>query len=386
VASIWATMTAAIARQSGHAIDTSLALKLTSTVVKGSLLYIGGTKVLNWFLNAVPVVGTAGAVSANAALNYIYTINLGAFLSHELSRPDADARELLNQFYSDPTGLAELRAMVFRKPTKEELLEATNELSRSSSSNGHESLLSPDRRFRSMIILLDDGDSSLRANLAEQDTQPVVQSDVAYLRFPPGHPTSRLLYVRNPVDPACYYPAGSFHHYVFEHKLLELLGLLSSLGATRIAVECAQGWLIEHPADAEESCQSVVLDGSIQASMRSISRSQWEIDLPGRLSDKPPGDLRWYEREPNWQHVADMRMQQGLSSFHTVLSYTDDFGVNRDITAAIEEIGVSLGGEFHDKRDTIWLMSGDFPALDTGPHPKGGRAKAKSKGKGKRKR
>ncbi len=51
------------------------------------------------------------------------------------------------------------------------------------------------------------------------------------LRLDQGHPLRNILYVGHPAKPDLYFPAAEFHRRVFEHKFVEAVTLLTSLGA-----------------------------------------------------------------------------------------------------------------------------------------------------------
>jgi hypothetical protein len=67
------------------------------------------------------------------------------------------------------------------------------------------------------------------------------RTEARFLRLDQGHPLTNVLYVGHPARRELYYPAAEFHRRVFEHKFVEAVTLLTSLGASRIVVQQEEG-------------------------------------------------------------------------------------------------------------------------------------------------
>jgi hypothetical protein len=67
------------------------------------------------------------------------------------------------------------------------------------------------------------------------------RTEAGVLHLDQGHPLTNVLYVGHPARRELYYPAAEFHRRVFEHKFVEAVTLLTSLGASRIAVQQEEG-------------------------------------------------------------------------------------------------------------------------------------------------
>jgi len=135
-------------------------------------------------------------------------------------------------------------------------------------------------------------------------------------------PLDGIVYIGHPADPAIYYPAGEFHRRLFEHKFCEAVDLLMALGATQITVERKDG-----------------------------------------MSQEPqvPDHLVWLDSERSWQTLVRARQEHGAAKLGLVLRYESDYGVNADLKAKIEGVGLSLGGRFAEQRDTVWRLDAEFP-------------------------
>jgi hypothetical protein len=115
---------------------------------------------------------------------------------------------------------------------------------------------------------------------------PRSESDV--IRFASGHPLSNVLYVGHPGRRELYFPAADFHRGVFEHKFVQAVNLLRSLGASRIVVEQVQGY-------AREEERSIDLPLGFVRKKTGSSRSEavFEARYPGSRRPVLPDDLCW---------------------------------------------------------------------------------------------
>lgn len=90
---IWTSLLVKIAEATGHPVDKNYAKKFAGTIVKGSLMYIAGSRLGTWLLTLTGV-GAPGAMVLNAGLNYGYTWLLGGFLIEQFSKPEVDFSKL----------------------------------------------------------------------------------------------------------------------------------------------------------------------------------------------------------------------------------------------------------------------------------------------------
>jgi hypothetical protein len=186
---------------------------------------------------------------------------------------------------------------------------------------------------------------------------PRSESDV--IRFDSGHPLSNVLYVGHPGRRELYFPAADFHRQVFEHKFVQAVNLLRSLGASRIVVEQVQGY-------AREEERNIDLPLGFVRKKTGSSRSEavFEARYPGSRRPVLPDDLCWYQDEPTWQMIADSRITSGAEKTSLVVTYTTDYGIDRQVINAAKKSGLNLGGKFEEQHDTIWRLDADFPPLD----------------------
>lgn len=196
--------------------------------------------------------------------------------------------------------------------------------------------------------------------LAESDILPVTTKQARPLDFPTGHPLGNVVYVADPGVPGRYFPVSSFHRAMFDDKYSEAIRILRSLGAERIEIEYVQGF--ERAGGISFSVTGVKGDprGAIKVSSKQSIGATLEMELRPEGRARLPRDLVWYRSEPLWQEIAEARLEHRLQSFNLELRYSDDFGVNTELAAKIDDIGLELGGEFRKFRETVWKMKGDF--------------------------
>jgi hypothetical protein len=187
----------------------------------------------------------------------------------------------------------------------------------------------------------------------------VGRSEAGVLRLDQGHPLNNFLYVGHPAKRDLYFPAAEFHRRVFEHKFVEAVTLLTSLGANRIVVEQEQG----HVQEKERSSIASGLGFSRARSEQSRSGALFEAEFPGHGEPKVPGGLSWYPDEQTWQMIANARIESGAQRTSLAVTYTTDYGIDTHMMRTAKNCGISIGGRFEEQRDTIWRLDAEFPSL-----------------------
>lgn len=118
---VWIKMTREIAQVSGHHVGWVFAFKLIYATLSGSVLYVGGSKLINSLLHAIPGAGTVTAAGANAIFNYVYTERLGTMLAVQFDRSELDKASLLAMARALAIG-------VFADLSAEEIADAQNQI------------------------------------------------------------------------------------------------------------------------------------------------------------------------------------------------------------------------------------------------------------------
>jgi hypothetical protein len=185
------------------------------------------------------------------------------------------------------------------------------------------------------------------------------RTEASVLRLDQGHPLANVLYVGHPAKRALYYPAAEFHRRVFEHKFVEAVTLLTSLGASRIAVQQEEG----ETRDRERSSIAAGLGFTRTRTEQSRSGAEFEAEFPGSPKPFIPDGLCWYPDEQTWKMIAHTRIVGGAQKTSLKVTYTTDYGIDTRIVKASRMCGVNLGGKFQQQRDTIWRLDAEFPRL-----------------------
>jgi hypothetical protein len=186
------------------------------------------------------------------------------------------------------------------------------------------------------------------------------RTEARSLRLDQGHPLTNVLYVGHPARRALYYPAAEFHRRVFEHKFVEAVTLLTSLGASRIVVQQEEG----ETRDRERSTIAGGLGFTRTRTEQSRSGAEFEAEFPGSSKPFIPDELCWYPDEQTWRMIAHTRIMGGAQKTSLKVTYTTDYGIDTRVVKAARICGVNLGGKFQEQRDTIWRLDAEFPSLE----------------------
>jgi hypothetical protein len=194
----------------------------------------------------------------------------------------------------------------------------------------------------------------------ELNIQKIAKSQTKDLVFPSGHPRERVIYVAHPIDNNIYYPAAQFHRLTFEHKVLEAVRLMESLGANQIEVESQEGWSSEFIAGVDLRHTEMAYQTGISSQQSSGRHMSWKATYEVKNEPSIPSNTIWYPRELTWQQVAESRLKYGMKDVSLNVRYDDDFGISASIGAKLLGTGFDLGGNFVQHQSTIWRIHGMF--------------------------
>lgn len=176
-----------------------------------------------------------------------------------------------------------------------------------------------------------------------------------------GIPLNNTTYICNPVDNRRYYEIDNFHREMVNHKVYEAIYLLRSLGAIEINV------LINEEVSGKFDLNLSVEMFSSCNNFSNIHNSKSEFNASYEPSDKPPfipEDVYWIDKEPQWQHIANERMYNGLTSFKLDVEVSDNFGVNSELAAIIKDkngnINSKISGKYNKFKKSSMVLSGAF--------------------------
>lgn len=201
----------------------------------------------------------------------------------------------------------------------------------------------------------------------------IVRADEAEraLTFPPGHPRIDHAYAAHPLQGERYLPVAQFHQSVFEQKASELVTLLAALGAERVRVRAARGYREAAGFSLAANVPMEAVSGQNGGSRSRTEAQSLVVEETYAPTGAPrvPDGLVWFAHEPSWQALARRRIEFGSTSFRIELSYDEDFGVDGGLVAALEGVGVRVGGSFRAFERTRWEFEGTFAPIAAQEHP-----------------
>lgn len=218
------------------------------------------------------------------------------------------------------------------------------------------------------------------------------RTESSMLRLDKGHPMKNVLYIGHPAKPELYFPAAEFHRRVFEHKFVEAVTLLMSLGASRIVVKQGEDQTRERErsikqrkgrirekeqsaerkkGETEEKEQAQEARASFATSYGfsrtrdegSGSHAMFEAEYPGHRNPFVPDGLCWYPDEQTWQMIAHARIVGGAERTSLEVKYTTNYGIDTRMVMTAWTCGVKIGGKFEEQRNITWQLDADFPSL-----------------------
>lgn len=211
----------------------------------------------------------------------------------------------------------------------------------------HEMLAELDDRFQQPGYLVLDVDDAARDFL-----------------FPPEHPQHGHAYALHPRRSRLYLPVGSFHRLVLEDKLREFLSLLAALGARRIEIRAKTNGALAVWSALTASFpiggQHLATSASSRTGGMSITESLITVELGGHDQPRRPEDGVWLHSEPTWQALVDLRCEGRARAFELDLDYSEEFGIDRRLTSALDDAGVSVGGSTWHFARVEWRVSVTF--------------------------
>lgn len=172
---------------------------------------------------------------------------------------------------------------------------------------------------------------------------PIAIDEARHLAFPAGHPRKELAYAQHPARSNTYLPVASFHPSLFEDKFVELIRILTGIGAVLIEVRGQEGWKRDEMSLSEANIADLGAIGLSPVSARSESSQSemtqhhmmYKATLSGNASRTLPQDLAWYNSEPSWKEIVRQRYDNALEGFSLLLEYKTDYRVNSSLASTL---------------------------------------------------
>ncbi|MGS2778365.1 hypothetical protein ACVBAX_13445 [Robertmurraya sp. GLU-23] len=175
-----------------------------------------------------------------------------------------------------------------------------------------------------------------------------------------GLPKVGQVYICNPIDTRRYYEVDQFHKEMVDHKIFEAEYLLRSLGATTI--EITNETVVETKRKANASYNGFV-KGDFDNSSNKTEKTRWRATYTPIQEPFIPEDLTWFDREKQWEMIANSRLYNGLETFTLEVEMNEDFGITSDVVIPLKQGIVSVSGEFGEFKKSKFTLVGEFKPL-----------------------
>jgi tetratricopeptide (TPR) repeat protein len=167
--------------------------------------------------------------------------------------------------------------------------------------------------------------------------------------FEPNHPVAMGAYAMCEVEPENYVTLNSFHNYCQSIKRQAFLELCANLGAKEIYIENAE--INNREIDLQAGASKKLL-GEFAGSYGDTKKSSSGEMLAFTFSQENSGirdySTPWLASEPTWKAMYNMRKRNHVKTFDAEFNYTNDYGINGDLSAKFLGCSLNIGGSFHE--------------------------------------
>lgn len=169
-----------------------------------------------------------------------------------------------------------------------------------------------------------------------------------------GRFESRIVYRNHPARQNYYIPFATFHDHLIDEKSAELVRIAAALGAKRINLVETESRSTAAEASVGVSPPAGGGDLGAKGGMNQRNSSQFEINYragePPIKKPRVPDNLYWFHAEPQWQTMAEARLNNWTTEYAVRFRYTTDFNVNARVAGMLQGVGFNLGGSFEEAR------------------------------------
>jgi hypothetical protein len=206
---------------------------------------------------------------------------------------------------------------------------------------------------------------SFRGNL---DIQIISRESplLASMRTPAGYFARGTVYARHPVNVDWFCPVADYHNYLLSQKQAEFLHLMVCLGAKSISRQHSESVndaaALKASAAAPHNVGTVNLGGSGYETVGKslLFAGNATITEPPFSPPHIPDGLFWYQSEPEWQAIAKPRMGGASGTWNSTFRYNSDYGISMELSVALKEAGLNIGGSFVEMKNTEITYTVDF--------------------------
>jgi hypothetical protein len=165
-------------------------------------------------------------------------------------------------------------------------------------------------------------------------------------KFPPNHPVAGTAYAMAEVMPDTYATLSNFHEYFKQTKHAAFIRLCASLGAKEICLENATINNKKIDLDAEASILGKEAGFNIDIKRNKETGEMIAFSFGEGNKLLKEFDSPWINTEPTWQAMKELRCTSHLKSYEAEFNYTDDMGVEAQLTTKFIKTGIKIGGNF----------------------------------------
>jgi tetratricopeptide (TPR) repeat protein len=170
-----------------------------------------------------------------------------------------------------------------------------------------------------------------------------------YFNFEPNHPVAMGAYAMSEIKPENYVSLSSFHNYCQSIKFKAFLELCASLGALEIYIESAE--INNRKIDLQAGASKGLLGefaGSYSSKKNASSGEVLAFTFSEENSVMQDYNTPWLESEPTWREMRDRRKMFFAKTFEVEFNYTNDYGINGDLSVKLLDCSLDIGGSFHE--------------------------------------
>jgi len=178
-----------------------------------------------------------------------------------------------------------------------------------------------------------------------------IQDAKEFFTFPPNHPMHDTIYAMCDLFPDIYVPLSSFHTYFQQMKHSSFIDLCADLGAKEVYLEFAEidnkSYKIEASSDIPTELHKVGINLQGGGYTNKNMSGKLVRTFPEKNSKIGDYQSAWIDTEPSWKSMIKTRIDNYAETCKAEYSYTDDFGINANVAAKCNDLGLNIGGEFN---------------------------------------
>jgi len=181
-------------------------------------------------------------------------------------------------------------------------------------------------------------------------------------QFPPNHPVVDTAYAMCDIYPNIYVPISIFHDYFHNLKHSSLIKLCADLGAKEIYLEegFENGNSVKISAKGNIPINNNGIGVSGGGNKKQSDAIKYSYTFPNNNQNIRECDSPWLPFEPSWKILKEMRLDNHVSSYGVEYTYTEDFGINAELSAQIKGLGLSIGGDYKEMKKYEYKYNVNF--------------------------